>query len=147
MTRTAFAGRRGRGSWRPAAGYCLLLLAGGAATASASQLLLKDGRVLKGRQGEAVSLAEQHNRPTEAEQGPKLIVFVDDDLRRTFVSRRQVQDVRPDIIGPPEEKFHVRQPTPHGQKAVLSVGPPAEPVGDFDEFGRRTFPMATANGS
>jgi predicted esterase/tetratricopeptide (TPR) repeat protein len=126
---------------------CLAAAAICAGTASASQLLLRDGRVLKGRQGEAFSLAEQQNAAVEPERGPKLIVFVDDELRRTFVSRRQVRDVRPDTVGPAEEKFHVRQPTPHGLKSVLSVGPPAGALPGFDEFGRRTFPMATSNGT
>jgi predicted esterase/tetratricopeptide (TPR) repeat protein len=117
-----------------------------AGTASASQLLLRDGRVLKGRQGETFTLAEQQNAAVEPERGPKLIVFMDDELRRTFVSRRQVRDVQADTVGPAEEKFFVRQPTPHGIKSVLSVGPPAGPLPGFDEFGRRTFPMATPNG-
>ncbi|MGD0899301.1 MAG: tetratricopeptide repeat protein [Thermoguttaceae bacterium] len=138
---TTLSGRILRGF--AAVSVLAITLAAGAALAS--QLFLKDGRVLKGKQGESFSLAEQ-NTAIEANQGPKMIVFVDDDLRRTYVSRRQVQDVRPDIIAPPEERFHVRQPTPHGTLKVASVGPPAKPVPDFDEFGRRNFPMATAKG-
>jgi dienelactone hydrolase/tetratricopeptide (TPR) repeat protein len=125
---------------------CLLAMMLAAGTAQASQLLLRDGRVIQGRQEQLFSLAEQQNPAIQPESGPKLIVFVDDELRRTFVSRRQVADVRPDIIGPAEEKFHIRQPTPHGQKAVVNVGPPAGPLPGFDKFGRRSFPMATANG-
>jgi len=118
------------------------MTAGGA---SASQLLLRDGRVLKGKQGEVVSLTEDE-KAVEREHGPKLIVFVDNDLQRTFVSRRQVQAVQPDVAGPAEEKFFIRQPTPHGAKSVLAVGPPAGVLPGFDEFGRRTFPMSTPNG-
>jgi predicted esterase/tetratricopeptide (TPR) repeat protein len=117
-------------------------LAGGAA--SASQVVLRDGRVLKGKLGEAVSLAEQNAAATR-DPGPKTIVFTDDNLRRTFVPRMQVADVRPDVIGPPEEKFRIKQQTPHGAKTVRSVGAPAGPVEPWDDWGRRIFPMATAD--
>ena len=68
--------------------------------------MLKDGRILRGRTGETVGLAEQNG----AGEGDaiKQIVFVNDDFRLTFVSRRQVAAVRPDTSLENAEKFELR---------------------------------------
>jgi predicted esterase len=116
-----------------------------AATAGAAEVYLKDGRVLKGRFSETSGLAEGSSAVVN-QTGARSIIFVVDELRRTFVSKHQLQEVRPDSAGQPEEKFNVRQPTVRGNTRVVSIGPPAKPVEDFDKFGHRSFTMLTARG-
>jgi pimeloyl-ACP methyl ester carboxylesterase len=119
-----------------------------AAAGLATEVLLKDGRALRGRVGETVSLAEQSG----AGEGDALkqIVFVNDDFRLIFVSRRQVAAVRPDTALEDDEKFECIQPRSeigkNGRQKVMSVGPPAGPLKDFDDWGRRNYPMRTAGG-
>ena len=119
-----------------------------AVRAEATKVILKDGRVLRGRVGETIGLAEQPGGETDA---IKQIVFVNDDLRITFVSCRQIQEVKPDNSLDEAEKFDCTglQSKNIGKSrhmTVASVGPPAGPLKPFDEFGRRTYPMRTARG-
>jgi predicted esterase len=119
-----------------------------ATAAPATEVLLKDGRILRGRTGETIGLAEQNG----AGDGDaiKQIVFVNDDFRLTFVSRRQVVRLRPDTSTENAEKFELEQPRAligrNGRQKVMSVGPPAGPLKEFDEWGRRIYPMRTAGG-
>ena len=131
------------GAW-----IAMVCAAGGlaAGTASATEVLLKDGRILKGKLGEAFGLSELVNTSDPDGGRLKQIIFLDDELRRTFVSKRQVQEIRPDKAGQIEEKFQIRQPSTRGNTAVKVVGSPAKPLGNFDEFGRRTFTMQTGRG-
>lgn len=134
--------------WRKSAagiaGSLVVLLA---AAAPATELVLKDGRILRGRTGETVGLAEL-NGAGEGET-LKQIVFVNDDLRVTFVSRRQLAAVRPDTSLENAEKFRCIQQYDQigrGGKAVVAVGPPAGPLKDFDPWGRRVYPMQVPGG-
>ena len=100
-----------------------------------------------GALGETTSLAEQSG----AGEGDdiKQIVFVNDDFRLTFVSRRQVAQVRPGTSLENAEKFDCEQPRDqigHKGAKVMSVGPPAGPLKEFDDWGRRIYPMRTAGG-
>jgi predicted esterase len=123
----------------------LLLVVFSAATAAPTEVLLKDGRVLRGRVGETVGLAEQNGGEGNA---LKQIVFVNDDFRMTFVSRRQIAAIRPDTTLEDAEKFECIQPfvAKNGRQKVMAVGPPAGPLKDFDDWGRRIYPMRTAGG-
>lgn len=116
------------------------------AAAPASEVLLKDGRVLKGKLAETFGLAELANASDPDGGHIKQIIFLDNDLTRTFISKRQIQDVKPDSAGQVEEKFNIRQRTSRSGSKVMSVGPAAKAVGNFDEFGRRTYTMLTAKG-
>ncbi len=132
--------------WRRAAGLAGGLVVLLAAAASATEVVLKDGRILRGRTGETVGLAENGIGEGDA---LKQIVFVNDDFRLTFVSRRQIALVRPDTPLENAEKFELEQPRDQigrGGKKVMSVGPPAGPLKEFDEWGRRIYPMRTAGG-
>ena len=137
--------RLAAGGGRASAGSLVVLLA---AAAPATEVVLKDGRILRGRTGETVGLAEQNG----AGEGDaiKQIVFVNDDFRLIFVSRRQVAAVRPDASLENAEKFECEQPRDrighNGRQKVMSVGPPAGPLKEFDEWGRRIYPMRTAGG-
>ncbi len=137
-----------RRSWRfwPVLAGILASLA--AAPADATAVILKDGRVLRGRVGETAGLAEQPGGgENSASRG---IVFVTDGLRMIFVSSRQVDSVKPDTAMDDAEKFLCEQPQDRIGKGnrlkVIAVGPPAGEVKQFDEHGRRNFPMRTANG-
>ncbi|HIA19145.1 MAG TPA: peptidase [Planctomycetaceae bacterium] len=75
---------------------------------------------------------------------PKLILFVDDNIRRTFFSFYQFQSQVPS----PEaslEKIVIRQRVAQGGKRLASVGVILG-VTPFDEFGRRVFKLVSARG-
>jgi len=108
--------------------------------------LLKDGRTLQGKLGKVASLADAP-RPFQSDgSGPlQLIIFLDDDLRRTFVSDRLVQEVRQEDNRQLEEKFKIRQRVLRAGSSIKSVGQPMR-IQPFDEFGRRIFTMNTYKG-
>ena len=116
-------------------------------SAWSAEIMLEDGRILKGDLAEVSSLAETPQPPTAAGMGPaRLIVLVDDHLRRTFVYRRQIREVRQADLNPTvEEKFLIRQRALQAGPAVKSVGPVAR-IEPFDEFGRRIFTFNTLQG-
>ena len=139
--------KRSRHGWRrTAAGIVGSLVVLVATAALATEVWLKDGRILRGRKGDTFGLAEQNG----AAEGDdiKQIVFVNDDFRLIFVSRRQIVAVKPDSSLENAEKFELQQPpvARSGRIKVMSVGPPAGPLKDFDKWGRRTYPMQTAGG-
>ncbi len=119
----------------------------GTASLPASDILLKDGRHLLGREGMLPKFGElpQYSTP-EAQIMPMNIVFMDDDLRRTYVSKRQVADVFSNSeLETIPERFVLRQKILEKGSVVKGVGVllKEEP---FDEFGRRTIRMVTAQG-
>jgi len=123
-----------------------LVWAGWAGQASATQLVLKDGRVLKGRLGVTAGMAEIPQALSADGSGPQqLIVFIDDDLRRTFVSTYQKQEIRQDDAADLLEKFELRQRVLRNGRMVKGVGPIVR-IQPFDEFGRRIFTMNTPQG-
>ncbi len=114
--------------------------------AQGAQIWLRDGRVIEGKLGLVNSLVETP-KPPRADEGPEpqLIVFIDDGLRRTFVSKRQIVEFRHEDSGEILERFVIRQPVAQTGQVVKSVGPllSAEP---FDNYGRRIVYMSTAQG-
>jgi len=112
-----------------------------------TEIVLADGRVLLGKLGKVAGLADVP-LPTQPDaEGPlQLIVFVDDELRRTFVSDRLVREVRQEEARQVEEKFHLRQRVLRSGPSVRAVGWPLR-VEPFDEYGRRIFTMRTAKGA
>jgi predicted esterase len=127
----------------------MLCLAGAiipAVWASATEVVLKDGRVLRGKLGEVAGLAEipQPNSPDGEGPSPS-ILLMDDDLSRTFVSKRLIKEVRQEETGHGEEKFSLHQSVKRNGLTIRSVGP-AMRVQPFDEFGRRIYTMYTGKG-
>ena len=115
-------------------------------TARAVEIVLKDGRVLSGREGKISSLTER--LPSSSSDGGaplQLIVFLDDNLRRTYFSDRLVREVRGEENRKAGEKFSIRQRTLHMGPTIRGVGEPVR-VGAFDEFGRRIITLNTARG-
>ncbi len=120
----------------------LLLLPG---PLEATQIQLKDGRVLEGKLGRVGGLAIAPLAVSQDNAGPQLIIFLNDDLRRTYVSSYQVQKVLEDQPGEIVEKFLLHQQVLRNGRTVKSVGPPVR-IDAFDEFGRRIFVMNTGTG-
>lgn len=127
--------------------FLLLALAGGTVDClRATEIVLKDGRVLRGKLGKVASLGE----PPQARQtdgGPiQSIKLLDDDLRRTFISDRLIREVRQGENRQVDEKFTINQKVARGGAMIKVVGQPLR-IQPFDEFGRRIFTMVTNKGS
>ncbi|HEX3659617.1 MAG TPA: peptidase [Pirellulales bacterium] len=123
----------------------VVLAAAGLAEALAAKLTLKDGRELDGSIAQLSSMADNPNTVKAKEGQVQSIVFTDDNLRRTFVPKRRIQEANQSALGDSEEKIYLRQPVPRLGAVVGSVGPLAQ-VTRFDEFGRRRVAMATIAG-
>jgi predicted esterase len=124
--------------------------AGAAGLSHATEILLKDGRLLRGKLGRVAGLAEAP-RPSQPDGGGPIenIILLDDELRRTFFSERLIDPhggVRQEENRQVPEKFNIRQRVLRGGMAVKSVGPPLR-VQPFDEHGRRIFTMLTGKGA
>lgn len=128
------------------------LLAGGrldpwmGAKAEAAVVVMEDGRMISGKLGPP--LITVGNIPRSAPEGDvvPLILFLDDDLRRIFLPKRQVREVRQDDVGGADEKFVIWQRVLRSGASVQTVGPLVR-IGPFDEYGRRILTMATARGN
>ncbi len=114
---------------------------------SAAILIMKDGRMLTGKLGGGLNSLVALPKPPGADGAPSvmLIRHLNDDLRRTFVPKRQILEARPDNPGRIDEKFLIRQRTAKSGRIVKSVGPIVE-ITPFDEFGRRIYSFNTATG-
>lgn len=123
----------------------LVLTLGLAASASADIATLKNGMQFEGNIGKIGSLGGDPLNPQGAAGQVKVrqIVFVDDQLRRTFFSQIQVQSVVPSQLN--LEKIAIDQRVAKGSRRVAAVGPIIR-VTPFDEWGRRIFTMNTAQG-
>ncbi|MBN1395952.1 MAG: peptidase [Pirellulales bacterium] len=112
----------------------------------AAEIILKDGRALRGKVGRVAGLAEAP-KPIRPESNAPIqnILLLDDDLRRTFVSVRLVREVAQDADRQLQEKFNVRQQVRRSGNPVSSVGRPMK-VEPFDEYGRRIFSIRTKKG-
>ena len=84
------------------------------------EIVLKDGRVLRGKEGKVASLADKLQASAPDSGAPlQLIVFLDDNLRRTYFSDRLVREVRQ------EENRQARREVRHSPAgASLRLGGP-----------------------
>ena len=69
----------------------------------------------------------------------KLIVIIDDDLRRVFISRLQVRTVGKSLITG-RQRIRIKQQVASSGRSIGSVGPILR-IEPFDEYGRRIFSM------
>lgn len=121
----------------------LLILMIGAAAALGDTVVLKDGRSFTGKLLKLPSTVDTPRPPkSDGAPDPKLILMIDDNLRRYFVPTRLVAEVLPKDVGEVHERFNVRQKVARAGNSVVDVGNVAE-IKPFDEFGRRTFSMGT----
>ncbi len=124
----------------------LVLLVTVAAPASAAQIQLKDGRIITGQLGYTSGLAEKMLPLNPEGTGPlQLIAFVDDGLRRTFFSKRNIQGASLDDKAEIPEKYRLRQQVIEVGRTVKSIGAIVR-VQPFDQYGRRILTIATARG-
>lgn len=113
----------------------------------ATEIVMRDGRVISGKLGRLAGLGGDKQMYVAPDSGQSLtIVFLDDDLRRTFVSQRLVVKVggEESLAGVDEvfdlpQKVKDRGPGIAGVGLILKHSP-------FDEHGRRTITMATTKG-
>ncbi len=120
-----------------AAAALVAVWAGG--DASATTIVLSDGRVLEGRLGETAGLTDVRIGTPE-DRGIRLVYFIDDDLRRVFFPKHSVQELLEAGPAPARERFLVQQRRSRGGLEVVSVGAILS-TQPFDEFGRRTVTM------
>lgn len=114
--------------------------------ASAATVILNDGRILRGDLVPLPSLTQ--NAPGPPESGapaPKIILMIDDGLRRYFIPQRRVREVGESTGPEVPETFRLWQPVKQQGLRVQTVGSILK-IGPFDEFGRRTFTMNTDRG-
>ena len=116
-----------------------------ASRAEADIATLKNGMQYEGVIGKIGSLGEDPLNPqsTAGQVKVRQIVFVDDELRRTFFSQIQVQAVVPSQLN--LEKIRIEQRVAKGNRRIAAVGPIVR-VTPFDEWGRRIFTMNTSGG-
>jgi pimeloyl-ACP methyl ester carboxylesterase len=124
----------------------VLVIALGTGIAIGAEVVLKDGRVLHGKLGRVASLADSPDLSKPDNNGLQSIIFLDDELRRTYFSERIVRETRQEESRQLEEKFTIRQRTLHNGPSIKSLGLAAK-IQPFDEYGRRTFTMTTPRGS
>ena len=79
----------------------------------ATEIVLKDGRVLRGSSARLPASAEPPQAPNADGSGAiQSILLLDDDLRRTFFSDRLVREVHQEENRQVDEKFTIRQRVP-----------------------------------
>jgi pimeloyl-ACP methyl ester carboxylesterase len=128
-----------------AALVCAVATQAGAGKLSATELLMKDGRLLTGELGYTSSLGNPDRTPGAAGKKDTSIPFLDDNMRWTFVAKQQILEARPDSQPQVPERFRVHQPAKSSGPTVAMVGPIIR-ITPFDEFGRRTYTMSTPHG-
>jgi len=122
------------------------LLATGGWPALADRVELADGRVLEGRFALVAGVAV--DPIAEASSGRASgtpVLMCDDELTRTFVSRRRVVKVEELPFGRQLERILVPQRVPENGRRVAAVGGIFETT-PFDEFGRRILSLSTGSG-
>jgi len=134
-------------------GWTLLALAlgvyfwgAGRNTASAVQIWLEDGRILEGKWAPLAELTAVPKPTAPDGTGPaRLVGMVDDELRRTFFPKRQIQNFGQEGSDEIFEKYRIRQPVRRAGPTIKSVGH-CVPVEQFNEYGRRRIKMHTVRG-
>lgn len=111
----------------------------------ASKVVLRDGRVYEGRVARLSSIGEDPvNVPAAGAPQVQLIVLCDDNLRRIFLGKSQIQEVVESDVTT-VEAFNIRQQVAHSGGKVAQLGAPLR-ITDWDEHGRRIFSMNSNQG-
>ena len=109
-------------------------------------MLLKDGRVIKGEHVQVAGVAESplNFKVTAGEVALLPLLMFDDGLRHTFIHTLHVTQVLKDST---ERMVRIRvwQDVADKGAGIGRLGR-GRPLGPFDEFGRRTFEMQSADG-
>jgi len=112
---------------------------------SATIIELKNGMRIEGDVGKLASMSDDPLKaPTAGAVDVQLIVLIDDDLKRTFVSKYSVQDVQ-EAAPTAMERIKIEQRVAEVGRSVQAIGEGVR-ISKFDEFGRRIFSMQTSQG-
>ena len=122
------------------------LVAIGPPRAVADRVEMGDGRVLEGRFALVPGVAVDPIAEATSSRGSGTpALMCDDELTRSFVSRRRVVKAEELPFGRQLERIEVPQRIPENGRRVASVGGILE-TSPFDEYGRRILGLATATG-
>lgn len=110
----------------------------------AGVLILENGTVIEGKLGTLSGILESPLTIDPAGQ-VQLLVFADDGLRRIFVSKYMVSDLR-ESPPQPMERIQIEQRVSGSGSRIASVGPLLR-IQPWDEFGRRIVTMRTHDGT
>ena len=94
---------------------------------------------------EISGLSERLANPNKSTGAVRAILLIDDDLRRTFISQRQLQDTREEDPSEAPEKFVVWQHVRQGGQEIASMGPIVR-ITPFSEHGRRIITINSSKG-
>ncbi|MGY8768458.1 MAG: carboxylesterase family protein [Pirellulales bacterium] len=114
-------------------------------TVNATVFELKNGMILDGVMGKLASYGDDPKKNNGGgEVAVELIVMVDDQLRRVFVSTYQVQNSR-ETEPTVSEHITIKQNVATNSKRVFQIG---DSIGitPFNQWGRRIYSMQTAQG-
>lgn len=138
-------------SWAGVPGRCMALAAvlvlGAGQGVRAATIVAKNRMEFEGKLGYIASVFENPlaSNGSGATEDVKQIVVLDDGLRRTYLGMQQVEDLRE---SDPNQGERVRIPqkvAAGGRHRIASVTAVLK-VGEFDEWGRRTFTILTPKG-
>ncbi len=116
-----------------------------AEAAWATEVHMKDGRVLTGKVVEVSGLAERLANPAKSTGATRNIVLINDDLRRVFVCQRHIDAAPEEDPSAAKEKFLPKQHVRQQGLAIASMGPIVR-ITPFDEFGRRILTINSPKG-
>ena len=123
-----------------------ILAVAGRTEALADRVELADGRVLEGRFALVAGVAiDPIAEATSGRAKGTPVLMCDDELTRTFVSRRRVVKADELPFGRQLERIEISQRVPENGRRVAAVGGIIEAT-PFDEFGRRILSLATGSG-
>jgi predicted esterase len=137
--------------WFPPAAWLALLIAFASCLlttgeAAASKVLMTDGRTLEGKLWRLASTGEQPTTtPVDGAPEVRLILLIDDDLRRTFIPKGRIQPPVIETDSGPGAVFNIRQNVVNRGSKVVQIGPLTR-ITPFDDFGRRIVTMQTNQG-
>lgn len=129
---------------------CAAAVVGLVSAGQAAEVIMKSGFHLEGRLGRIAGLAENPLKPSSqpGEIDNRLIVLVDDGLRRTFVSTYQLREGTLRESEPlATTRIKVQQRVADGRVRRVGMVGPIVRMDPYDEFGRRILVMQTASGS
>ena len=113
---------------------------------SADTITLRNGMQVRGSVGKIASIHENPLSTNSDPAAPTPVVFVDDQLRRTYFPSKQVRADGFVAENPVVERIRINKRVANGTKRIGAVGPVIK-IAPFDEFGNRTYTMQTGQGA
>ena len=111
----------------------------------ASGVILKNGTELEGAMGEVSTMVPALANAEPADGGAKIIRFIDDDLRRTYFSFNQINQIV-EAASPPDQKFVVPNKPAGGGNPVRGLGAFVKRPTELNQWGQRTITIMLAEG-